>query len=73
MKVKIGVLGCGNMGKTHARILSTLNNLYDLIGVYDSNLERAQIVAKLYNTVAFKSADDLINQVDGVVIATPST
>ncbi|MFX1483905.1 MAG: Gfo/Idh/MocA family protein [Promethearchaeota archaeon] len=69
---RIGIIGTGNMGRIHARILADMNAL---VGVADMNMTAAEQVAKTYNVKAFKNFESLIEetQPDGLVIATPTS
>lgn len=59
------------MGRIHARVL---NNIRALAGVADTELERAEDVAKLYGVKAFDNYEDLMEQtqLDGVIVSTPT-
>ena len=46
--LKIGVIGVGNMGRHHVRVLSLLKDT-ELVGVADANLERGIEIASKYN------------------------
>ena len=50
--IRIGVIGVGNMGKHHARILSLLKDT-QLAGVADLNVERGLDIATRYRTRFF--------------------
>ncbi len=69
--LKIGVLGAGHLGKIHIRLLNEMPE-YDLIGIYDPNVEAALTVQKEYNFKVFTSIDELIDNVDVVDIVTPT-
>lgn len=69
-KIKIGVIGVGNMGKNHIRLALELNSIYDLVGVYDVNPERIRQIG--YQGRIFNNVDSLLEAVDAVVIAVPS-
>jgi len=68
---RIGIVGIGNMGRVHARILSDMGVL---VGVADMDLSAAEQVAKTYNVKAFKDFESMIEdtQPEGIVIATPT-
>ncbi|MFW9808766.1 MAG: Gfo/Idh/MocA family protein [Candidatus Thorarchaeota archaeon] len=68
---RIVIVGTGNMGRIHARILSDMGAL---AGVTDMDLPTAEQVAKTYNVKAFKDFESMIEetQPEGVVIATPT-
>jgi predicted dehydrogenase len=71
-KVKIGIIGVGRMGTYHANVLTTLNNDIDFIGIYDIDDERAQYIAEKYNTRAYESREQLLDNAEGVCIAAPT-
>lgn len=70
-KIKFGVIGAGKIGTYHVRTLSKMPQV-ELVGVCDSNLWRAQMLAWRYNSVAYKHYQDLISQVDALVVAVPT-
>ena len=41
-RIKIGVIGVGNMGKNHVRLLTEMKEDYDLVGVFDLNSEQVR-------------------------------
>lgn len=69
--LKVGVVGTGNMGRNHLRVLSTMRD-YDLIGCYDLNHEMAAQQAEIYGIKAYDTKEELYNDVDVVNIVTPS-
>lgn len=70
--VRIGLIGLGNMGQNHLRILSMLKTV-DLVFVHDSDKEKASRLAQAHQTRAFDDLDDAYAQgVDAVVICTPT-
>lgn len=71
-KVKAGVVGVGQMGRYHVGVYSELFNV-DLVGVADTNRARAEALAEKYNTRAYDDYRDLLNHVDVVSIAVPTS
>lgn len=71
--VRIGVIGAGSMGRNHVRILSTEKDLFEFVGIYDADPARAKDVSGQYSVTAFSTAEALMEQVDAVVIAVPSS
>ncbi len=71
-KLKIGVIGTGHMGVNHVRNLSE-EKRFDLIGIYDLDTKHAKEIADRYDTKAYLSADELLNNVEAVVVAVPSS
>lgn len=50
--LKIGVIGVGNMGQHHTRVLSLLKDV-ELVGIADVNVERGLDVASKYRVHFF--------------------
>jgi predicted dehydrogenase len=69
--IRTGVIGVGRMGQHHCRIYANLRQT-TLVGVFDKNFRAAQEIASHYDTVYFSNADDLLDQVDAISIATPT-
>ncbi len=71
MTPRIGIVGTGNMGRIHARVLSGQRAL---VAVADTDVRRAQEVADRYDVKAFNSVEKMLDEtaLDGVVIATPT-
>jgi len=72
-KVRVGVIGVGNMGRNHVRSYVALKHKCELVGVYDIDGELNQEIAESYGVKAFDSAQELMAEVDAVNIATPTT
>jgi predicted dehydrogenase len=70
-RVPIGVVGVGQMGRHHARILSTLGPAR-LVGIADLNLDKARELGKEHGAPAFRSADEFPPETRAVVIAAPT-
>lgn len=71
-KLKVGVIGTGHLGKIHTKLFNEVETA-ELIGVYDIDESIAELVAKEFNTKAFKNIDELLSQIDGVsIVATTS-
>src|SRR5437762_8291184 len=67
----VAVVGCGRMGKLHARVYSQMPQVR-LIGVYDLNPETAADVAGEYGTEPYSSLEELAEHVSAVSIAVPT-
>lgn len=69
--LKIGIVGTGNMGRIHARILNDMNSL---VGVADSAFDVAKMTGDMYNVPAFDDCMALVEATtpDALVIATPT-
>lgn len=69
--IRVGVIGVGNMGQHHTRVLSLLKDV-ELIGVSDINVERGLDTASKYRVRFFEDYRDLLSHVDAVCIAVPT-
>jgi len=69
--VRLGVIGVGNMGQHHTRILSLLKDV-ELIGVADINVERGIDTASKYRVQFFEDYRNLLPHVDAVCVAVPT-
>ncbi|OLP17998.1 oxidoreductase [Leptolyngbya sp. 'hensonii'] len=69
--IRVGVIGVGNMGQHHTRVLSLLKDV-ELIGVSDVNIERGLDTASKYRVRYFEDYRDLLRHVDAVCIAVPT-
>lgn len=70
-RIKVAVIGVGYLGRFHAQKYSSIEDA-ELVGVVDSDPERAEAVAKEVGTRAFRSRAELPGLVDAVSIATPT-
>ena len=73
MIYNIGVIGTGKMGKNHIRVIKGMGDKFNLVGIYDVNLENAKEISKLYDVKYFENLDDLLCRINAVIIATPSS
>ena len=69
--LKMGVIGVGNMGRHHVRILSLLKDI-ELIGVSDIDLTKGLEIASQYQTHFYEDYEDLLPVADAVCIAVPT-
>lgn len=69
--IRIGVIGVGNMGQHHTRVLSLLKDV-ELIGVADINVERGLDTASKYRVRFFEDYRDLLPHVEAVCVAVPT-
>lgn len=67
---RAGVVGVGQMGSAHARVLDTLDDMR-LVGVADADEDRAASVASTYDTVAL-ATEELLERADVVSVAVPT-
>jgi predicted dehydrogenase len=68
---KIGVIGAGNMGKNHVRLISEISD-FELVGIYDIN-PGAKKIADQYTTHFYTNVEDLLSSCEAVIIASPSS
>lgn len=69
--LKIGVIGAGELGENHIKLLSEIPD-FDLVGFFDFDEEFKKNVANKYNVKAFDDVDQLMEIVDVVDIVKPS-
>lgn len=70
--VPVAVVGCGRMGRLHARVYSQMPTV-KLVGVYDADPDAAKETAEQYGTRAVATIDELAQTVRAVTIAVPTT
>lgn len=70
-KLRAGVIGVGYLGNFHAQKYAELEDV-ELVGVADSNMDRAEEIAKELSTEAFQDYSELISLVDLVSIVVPT-
>ncbi len=68
---RIGIIGTGNMGRIHARVLRSIRTL---AAVADTDFERAKQIAGVHGVEAYDNYDEMIRteKLDAVVISTPT-
>jgi len=73
VKINVGILGCGNIARTHADSLKKIENAV-LRGVADTNAESCKAFADAYGTTAYQSYDAMLadESIDIVSICVPS-
>jgi predicted dehydrogenase len=69
--VRIGVAGVGSMGMNHCRILPMLKGT-EFVGIYDTNCEKVNLLAKKYNVIPFQSYKEMLLNVNAVILAVPT-
>lgn len=72
MSLKVAVVGAGYLGQHHARIYSELPDV-ELVGVADTDEERARNVAAKYSSRPYFSHLDVLSDVDAVSIVVPTS
>ena len=69
--VRVGVIGVGYLGALHVAKYARMNSV-ELIGILDTDQDRAAAVAAECGTKAYSHLEDLIRDVDAVSIAVPT-
>lgn len=69
--IKIGLIGLGNMGQNHLRVLSLLKSV-ELVFLYDLNSKAAKQLGETYGVQTHADLEQLLPHVDAVVICTPT-
>ena len=71
MKLKIGLLGVGHLGKIHAKCIALVETL-ELVGFFDPNDENAAALSQIMDVKRFENLDELLAAVEVVDIVTPT-
>ena len=69
--LRVGVIGCGRMGRLHARVYSQMPSV-KLAGVFDAQEDTAAAVADEFAVPLRKSLEEMLPEVDAVTIAVPT-
>ena len=71
-KVKLGIVGLGNIGSTHLTYLCDMSTV-ELVGVCDLIQERADQFAGMYHTKAYYSHEDMLAEsgLEAILICVP--
>lgn len=71
MALRIGVIGAGHFGKYHIQALKNLKDV-ELVGFYDINPVVQETVSAEFKVKAYRSYEEIINDIDIVDIVTPT-
>ena len=71
MTLKVAILGIGNMGRNHLRVLSMLRGV-EVTNIFDFNKEQLVKLSEQYQVPYTTDANAAIEGVDAVVIVTPT-
>lgn len=71
-RVRVGVAGAGKMGQNHIRVLNELNNIFELVGIYDPDTSKSSIAEK-YGVKYFRDYTELLKSVDAVTLPCPTS
>ncbi len=69
--VRVGVIGIGNMGWHHARVLSLLRDA-ELVGVADPHESKGRLAVEQFGCRWFPSFEAMLGEVEAVCIAVPT-
>jgi len=70
--IRAGVIGVGYLGRFHAQKYAALEDV-ELVGVADTNKEQGEKVAEECSCTYFSDYYDLLNKVDAVSVAVPTS
>jgi predicted dehydrogenase len=70
-RITVAVVGAGEFGRNHARVYRELQDT-ELVGIYDSDPEKARVLAQEFHTTAFQELSDLRGSVKAVSVAVPT-
>ena len=69
--LKVGVVGCGHLGKIHIKLLIQSKN-YSLSGIYDSNSKISELAAVDFKCKAYQTFESMLEEIDVLDIVTPT-
>ena len=69
--IKVGIVGVGHLGEIHLKLIAS-STYFNLIGFYDINQEKADLISKKYQVKFFNSIKDLSENIQAVIICTPT-
>ena len=72
MTLKVAILGIGNMGKNHLRVLSMLRGV-EVTNIFDFNKEQLVALSQQYQVPYTTDANTAIEGADAVIIVTPTS
>jgi predicted dehydrogenase len=75
-KIKVGIIGCGHLGKMHIKNIKELEKErkdLELAGVYDIDMEKSFETGKEFKTKSFDYYNDFISSINAVIIVTPTS
>src|SRR5438067_1792658 len=71
-KIRIAVIGAGGFGRHHLRVLKELPAC-ELVGIVDSNQDRARAAAAEFGCTALADINELRDHVAAAVVAAPTS
>src|SRR5690606_16346027 len=70
--LRVGVAGVGSLGRHHARLLRDLPGA-QLVGIHDTDAARLRAVGEELGVATFDELDTLLDRVEALVVAVPTT
>lgn len=70
--LKIGLVGCGHLGKIHLRLLQQ-SDRYELVGFFDIDAQRGAEIEKEFGVPYYQDFEELMGKVQVLDIVTPTT
>jgi len=70
--LKIGVLGAGHLGKIHMKCIRELPDIFELVGFFDPDIQKAKDASAQFDLMPFHSMEQLIEECEAVDIVTPT-
>ena len=67
--IRTGVIGVGSMGQNHARVYNEISNL---VGVSDSNIEQGGKIAERFGIPFYQNPEELLEKINAVSISVPT-
>ena len=71
--LRVGVVGVGHIGKSHARVYSELGEAAQLTAVYDTDFDHAREVAGRLGARPTRTLEEFAGLVDAATVATPTS
>ena len=72
MSLRVSILGIGNMGKNHLRVLSILRGV-TIVKIFDFNEEALKLLSEEYDVSYTTNAEEALEGVDAAIIVTPTS
>lgn len=72
-KLKIAVIGIGNLGQHHVRIYNSMNDMVDMVALVDTDIQKLEKFKKIYpNTECTTNFFDILGKVEAVSLVVPT-
>ncbi len=72
-RVKVGLVGIGHLGKIHLKCLMEAAETIDLVGIFDTNHQEAQSLAKTHGVTCYSDLASMLTDVEAIDIVTPTS